>query len=237
MSEITIILVEPSHPGNIGGVARAMKNMGLSALTLVSPLRFPDMEATIRASGADDLLEKARIVPTLSAAITESHVVFGTSARDRRVAQPVLSPRETADKISLEEGKNCAIVFGRESSGLTNEELALCHYHVHIPTVSDFSSLNLAAAVQVIAYELFISSGVFSERAIPEDVESPATAGELNGFIENLRNIMIDVEFLNPKQPKKLMQRLQRLFHRAELSTTEIHILRGFLSAVAKKMK
>ena len=155
LKNVRVVLVNTSHPGNIGGAARAMKNMGLSELVLVDPERFPDPDAVSRASGADDVLVNARIVATLEEAIADCSLVLGTSARDRRIPWPVLDPRESADKVldQLEQVADAqiALVFGREDSGLTTDELQRCQYHVHIPSMPDFSSLNLAAAVQVLA--------------------------------------------------------------------------------------
>lgn len=233
LEDIRIVLVNPSHPGNIGAAARAMKNMGLSHLYLVAPQQFPHKDATVRAAGADDLLAKAVIVENLAAAIGSCQMVFATSARTRSLSWPVCTPRACAERAAKTQCQSIAIVFGRESSGLTNEELALCHYHVHIPTKENFSSLNLAAAVQVIAYELFLAHSKKEKTVVQSD--SPlATAEEFAGFFEHLQNVLIRTEFLDPNQPKLLMQRLQRLFKRAQLEVKEIHILRGILSSLEK---
>lgn len=153
-AEIRIVLVNTSHPGNIGGVARAMKNMKFSQLHLVAPKKFPHVEADSRASGATDILENAVVHETLEQAIADCHFVVGTSARGRHIPWPVVDPRELSSIVQGAGDKKIAVVFGREDRGLTNEELHLCHHHVHIPSNPDFSSLNLAAAVQVITYEL-----------------------------------------------------------------------------------
>lgn len=236
MTNIRIVLVEPTHPGNIGATARAMKNMGLSSLALVNPKEFPHRDATTRASGADDILAKANIVTNLSDALAGCEKIYGTSARARRLEWPLCTPKEAAVNIaSMSDDAQVAIVFGRESSGLTNDELALCHYHVCIPTSGEFSSLNLAAAVQVIVYECFAAT---FNPIVKIDREEPlADNTELKGFLDHLYSLMIDVEFLNPAQPKKLTQRIQRLFARSELSKTEVNILRGFLSAIDNKIK
>ena len=238
MLNTKIILVHPTHPGNIGATARAMKNMGLSQLTLVQPKQFPDAEATVRASGADDILANAVLCDTLEEAIAGCQLVLGTSARDRRLEWPSCTPREAATTIKqLPDNFQAAIVFGRESSGLTNDELALCHIQIHIPTVAHFSSLNLSAAVQLIAYEIYIQSISDGQHiARDRDCEELASADDLNGFFKQLQETMIDVNFLDERQPRKLMHRLRRLFQRAQLSITEINILRGFLSAVDKKI-
>ncbi len=154
LESIQIVLVNTTHSGNIGGVARAMKNMGLSKLVLVEPrCPFPSDDAVDRASGADDLLSQAVIVPTLEEAIADSHLVFGTSARGRHIPWPIMDPHEAVGVMAQADEKIVSIVFGREDRGLTNEELQLCHHHVHIPSCEEFSSLNVAAAVQVLAYE------------------------------------------------------------------------------------
>ena len=156
LQNIRVVLVNTSHPGNIGGVARAMKNMGLTRLVLVEPRVFPHHEADARASGANDLLENAQVVATLEDALVGCNLVLGTSARDRRIPWPLLDPRECGQKVVEEAGQGAeiALVFGREDSGLTNDELQRCHFHVHIPSDPEFSSLNLGAAVQVLSYEI-----------------------------------------------------------------------------------
>ena len=156
LQNIRVVLVNTSHPGNIGGAARAMKNMGLSQLVLVQPEDFPSGEAVARASGATDILDAALVVDTLEEALAGCSVVLGTSARDRRIPWPLLDPREcaTTSLEHVEQGGQVALVFGREYAGLTNEELQRCHFHVHIPSDPEFGSLNLAAAVQVLTYEV-----------------------------------------------------------------------------------
>ncbi len=234
LQNIRIVLVNTSHPGNIGAVARAMKNMGLSRLTLVSPEEFPHGQATARAAGADDILQKAVIVDNLPEALVDCDLVFGTSARPRTLSWSVCDPRECAKEVLKHSEKGeVAIVFGRESSGLTNEELSHCQRHVFIPTASpDFSSLNLAAAVQVIVYEILITSLNKEDKTNFEETRELATADQMNGFYEHLEQTLEDLKFLDPKQPKMLMYRLKRLFGRAQVDTTEINILRGILSAV-----
>ncbi len=233
MENVRIVLVNTSHPGNIGSSARAMKTMGLKNLYLVAPKLFPHDKATEMASGATDVLEQARVVETLAEAIADCHLVFGTSSRSRAISWPVISPRECATKIKEQAQKtNIAIVFGREQTGLTNEELHQCQYHIQIPADSIYCSLNLASAVQVLAYEL---------RVIHESAPVPvlkdcdyASSEELEGFYEHLERVMIQIEFLNPKAPKQLMARLRRLFYRAELDKREVNILRGILGAIEK---
>lgn len=234
LTQIRIVLVNTSHSGNIGAAARVMKNMGLSQLVLVAPKDFPSAEATARASGADDILAQAIVCETLEEAIAPCEQVFATSARERHLPWPLCTPRECVAQIQSKGWARVAIVFGHERSGLSNDQLALAHQHVHIPTVESFSSLNLAQAVGVIAYEL----GLCREQAaakVSEERER-VTAGELQGLIDHFETIMTEVGFLNPDHPKLLMRRLRRLYHRAELDKTELNILRGLLSAVGHKL-
>jgi len=236
LDRVKIVLVNPSHPGNIGAAARAMKAMGLSRLTLVNPVRFPHHTAIVRAAGADDLLQCAQVEASLADAVADCHYVVGTSAQQRTLPWPLLTPRtfasETSVRLSASPSLQVALVFGRERSGLDNEELALCQHLVQIPTVADFSSLNLAAAVQVLCYELSLAvpHGVNSQESMP--LEQAATAAEMEGLYGHLQSTMAALGFLNPAQPRMLMQRLRHLFNRARMSRTEVNILRGLLRAV-----
>lgn len=230
---VRIVLVGTTHPGNIGAVARAMKTMGVGDLALVAPKVFPSAEATARASGADDILARARVTETLVEAISDCGFVVGASARLRGLQWPVLDPRRCAERVWAElERTRVAIVMGPEQSGLTNEDLARCQHLVHIPTHPDYGSLNLAMAVQVLCYELRMAADV--ERVVDEEVrDAPlATAGELESFHEHLERLLTDVRFLHPDHPKQLRLKLRRLFHRARLDQNEINILRGALSAL-----
>lgn len=234
---IHIILDHTSHPGNIGGAARAMKNMGLSELRLVAPKDYPSVEATRRASGADDILARAKQFKSLEEALADMTLVFGTSARKRHLPWPLINPREMSEKICAQENNHIAIVFGNEQSGLSNEALALCQYHVNIPTEESFSSLNLAAAVQVLCYEIKMAS-LSNQDAISAEPElNIATVSEVSGLLSHLQESMVDVGFLNTQQPKRLTQRLQRLLAKARLEKEEVNILRGYLSAVDKLIK
>jgi tRNA (cytidine32/uridine32-2'-O)-methyltransferase len=234
LDNVRIILIETSHPGNIGSVARAMKTMGLKNLYLVTPKLFPHPKANEMASSAEDILQNAIIVNELDEALADCRLVVGTSTRSRAIPWPILTPRELGEKIRSEkEGAKTAIVFGREQSGLTNEELHRCHFHVQIPANPEYSSLNLAAAVQVITYELYNAS-LTENIAVKWDYQL-ATAGELEGFYTHLENVMIKLDFLNPKAPRQLMTRLRRLFSRARPDVMEINILRGILGAIEKK--
>lgn len=234
LSNIRIVLVNTTHPGNIGAAARAMKNMGLSQLYLVAPLQFPHRQALDRAAGADDVLNHAAVVNTLEEALSDCEHVYATSARMRHIPWPVCTPREAATEIIPNLKSSIAIVFGRESSGLTNEELALAQKHINIPTAENFKSLNIAAAVQVITYELKMATLESNPTARAYDELS--TSAQLEGFYQHWYDTMTKIHFLDPKQPKMLMQRLRRLFTRARLEKTELNILRGFLAAVDKKL-
>jgi TrmH family RNA methyltransferase len=232
MAATRIVLVNTSHPGNIGAAARAMKNMGLDDLWLVEPKEFPSAEATARASGADDLLATARVVADLDSAVANASLVIGASARCRTLPLPMLDPRACAELVTQQpQSELSAILFGRERTGLSNTELDRCHYLVQIPTNPDYPSLNVAAAVQVIAYELKMAAGIPSP-ATPEKNHRFATADEMEQFYRHLEETLVDIDFLNPDNPRQLMRRLRRLFGRIRPNENEINILRGILSAV-----
>lgn len=238
---LRIVLVETTHAGNIGAVARAMKNMGLRNLWLVNPRSFPSEEAVARASGALDVLDSAIVVSTLDEALADCALVMGTSARGRKVPWPVMNPREAAPQVLAMAGQGqVALVFGRESNGLSNEELQRCHYHIHIPTNPDYSSLNLAMAVQVISYELRMltlaqqdaeQAPLLSPDSSGWDVP-PATVEQLEGFLQHLEQVLVEVGFHRQDNPRQLMTRLRRLFQRTRLDQMEVNILRGILTAV-----
>jgi TrmH family RNA methyltransferase len=229
-------MVETSHPGNIGAAARAMKNMSLDRLYLVRPHRFPDGEAKARAAGADNILEAATVCETLQQALVGCTMVFGASARSQRTLPwPQLDARAAALLVSQQgPATEVALVFGREHSGLTNDELGLCHTLLHIPTNSEFSSLNVASAIQVVSYELMMARRGEWQAAISHHEDEVAAADEVEGLIAHLERIMVDVGFLDPGKPRHLMLRMRRLFNRARVQKTELNILRGVLSAVEK---
>ncbi len=242
-SSIRIILVNTSHPGNIGGVARAMKNMGLDSLVLVQPQEFPSSKAAARASGATDILDKARVVSSLAEAVSDCSFVIGTSARSRHIRWPLQNPREIANQILTEACHNqVALIFGTESSGLTNAELQQCHVHMHIPAVTSFSSINLAMAVQIIGYELRMSwladqcDNSKQQQGIDKNI-ALATVSEIEHMFEHLQQTLVDIDFLNLENPKQLMVRLRRLYLRARLDKTEVNIMRGILTATQKLLK
>lgn len=238
-SNIRIVLVGTSHPGNIGAAARAMKTMGLSRLFLVSPKQFPCAAATARASGADDILSRAEICSTLPEALQGCAMVIATTARTRALGWPVMEPRQMAKKVVEMAGSNdCALVFGHERSGLSNEELDLCQAAVMIPTNEEYSSLNLAAAVQIIVYEIRQAILAAGERDHNSDHQAQrATSEQLEGFYTHLEQAMIDIDFLNPDQPKFLMRRMRRLFNRSVMEESEVQMMRGLLSASQKKLQ
>jgi len=226
-----VVLVETSHPGNIGAVARAMKNMQMNQLRLVSPQSFPHADATARASGADDVLRSATVFASLQDAIADCRIVLGSSARDRTISWPSLTARQTAEKwVGALPEQNIALVFGRENSGLKNHELDLCHYLLRIPCNAEYSSLNLAAAVQVVCYELFVASGQEMVSTVGDMGEEPlATAEQMEAFYVHLQQTMADIGFLHPERSKSIMRRLRRIFNRTQLDTKELDILRGIL--------
>jgi len=228
LSSIRIVLCQTSHPGNIGAAARAMKTMGISQLALVSPARFPHADATAMASGADDLLANARIYDTLEEALHGCALVIGLSARKRQLSHELVSVRESAAKaMQIATDQPVALVFGTEMSGLSNAELDLCQLLAMIPANPAYSSLNLAAAVQICCYELRMALGtpaLAEPSAFP-----PATSDEIEGLYHHMEETLIQIGFLNPAQPKKLMQRIRRIYARARLEKEEVNILRGIL--------
>lgn len=233
---IRIVLVHTTHPGNIGAVARAMKNMGLVELWLVAPKVFPSAEATARASGADDLLAGARVVGTLAEAVADCGLVIGASARQRTLDLIEEPPWDAARRALTESSQHpVAFVFGREHSGLSNAELDLCHQRLWIPVAEEFPSLNLAAAVQIVVYELrkhALERDNTHQKGRELSFEDVAPSAEMTRFYEHLETVLREIGFLNPGNPRKLMRRLRRLFQRARPDHNEINILRGILTAV-----
>jgi len=238
LSRMRIVLINTTHPGNIGAAARAMKVMGLSQLHLVTPKIFPSAESTAMASGADDLLQAAHLHDSLESALAGCSLVLGTSARLRSLPMPQMDLRSAAQSALAEpDDQAIAILFGRERYGLTNEEIQCCHQLVHIDTDPDYGSLNLAQAVQVMAYELRMAAvGESGFRLAPSDWV-PVDAGQMELFYTHLEQTLLDIEFLNPAQPKKLLARLRRLFNRARPDQNEINILRGILAASQRAAK
>lgn len=234
---VHVVLSRPTHPGNIGAAARAMKTMHLSRLRLVAPRRFPAPEAVALAAGAEDVLEQAAVFATLAEAVRDCPLVVGTSVRPRRIGWPAMTPSEAAGKMLAEAsaGNAVALVFGPERTGLTNDELDRCHAVVTIPANPDYSSLNLAGAVQVLAYEL-LQAGLGRGRAVETVPESPAaTPEQLEHLYRHLEQVLAEIGFLDPANPRLLMRRLRRLFNRAALDQNELNILRGILTAVQRR--
>jgi TrmH family RNA methyltransferase len=205
--------------------------MAMANLCLVNPKFFPSADATARASGADDILAGAKVYKSLPEAIADCELVLGASARCRTISWPELTPRECAEKIIIHEaGQNVAVLFGRENSGLKNHELDLCHYLLRIPCNSEYSSLNIAAAVQVICYELFVAAGVQEKTTVGDrDEMLLATAEQLESFYEHLHQALVDIGFMHPDKSKSIMRRLRRIYNRIQLDTKELDILRGIL--------
>jgi TrmH family RNA methyltransferase len=233
LSNIRIVLIQTSHSGNIGSTARAMKTMGLSDLCLVNPKKFPDPQATTMASNADDILDAANVVDSLQQAVADYHVVIGTSARHlRTLSWDTFDPRHCGEFVGqqLAANKKVALIFGRERTGLTNEELSFCHHLVHIPTNADYSSLNIASAVQILSYECRMGSADIKQSSHELD-EEVISAKELDGFYQHLEKALVEVEFLDPENPRYLMPRLRRLYGRIEITRSELSLLRGMLSA------
>lgn len=231
-SRIRIVLVGTQHPGNIGSAARALKTMGLRRLVLVAPQRYPHAEAEAMAAGADDVLADAQIFATLAEAVADCRLVLGCTARDRRVALEQLLPRAAAQRAcEAAAGAEVAIVFGRERTGLSNEELQLCHAAVHIPADPTYSSLNLAAAVQVLAYELRLA--VLEGQAVGADIAEArvvASHAELEGFFAQLAQTLDEIDFHKGRAPESAMRKLRRLYLRADLDAREVRLLRGILA-------
>lgn len=235
---IRIVMVETTHPGNIGAAARAMKTMGQRQLYLVKPKLFPSVEVTARAAGADDILARAVVCDSLEEAVQDCVLVAGTTARNRTIPWPVKTPREgAAGIIAATASGPVAVVFGRESSGLDNRELELCNLAIQIPADPAFSSLNIAAAIQIICYELRLALMEDDSIETRQDRIPAASAEQMQLFYEHLETCMTEVGYHDPAVPRSLMRRLKRLFNRARLDRDEMNILRGFLSAVQETVR
>ncbi|EAT10967.1 RNA methyltransferase [Bermanella marisrubri] len=251
LENLRIVLIGTSHNGNIGSTARAMKTMGINDLVLVEPKSFDPNnlcdDAIAMASGATDLLASAKVVSTFEQAIEDCAVVMGASARSRHLPWPLMHPRKAAAKSMevLPRGQKVALVLGRERTGLTNDELAMCQVHIHIPANPDYASLNVAAAAQVLCYEVRMAA-LDHQQALEPEYEGDwgvswdnelATQGEMNGFFQHLEETLVDIQFLDPNNPKQLMPRLRRLFQRAMPDKVEVNILRGILKMVLRNNK
>jgi len=234
---VQIVLVETSHPGNIGSVARAMKNMGLANLALINPKKFPHQEATALAGNATDVLENAKTFPSIQEAVKNSKVIYATSARDRTIEWPTLTARDAAlemRELVLNEVQ-VSILFGREDRGLTNEELQLANKHLIIPAHPEYPVLNIAMSTQVVCYELYQAAqnnSVESWQDFPE-----YTSEELNNLIEHFNETVEALELVDPKNPKQITTRMERMFRRLYPDQMEGNFLRGFLKAVNNRIK
>ena len=233
---IRIVLVGTSHPGNVGSAARAMKTMGLDALWLVAPERFPATEATVMAAGADDVLAKARVVDDVREAIADCGLVVGTTARGRHLPWRIVEPREAAREVAeAARTSDVALLFGSERAGLDNAQLELCHRLLTIPTGGDYTSLNLAMAVQVVTYEVRLALRDLEARtpaATREGGVPLASAAEMEKFYAHLAEVLEQIDFRDRTSTGHLMARLRRLFQRTVLDQNEMNILRGILTAV-----
>ena len=236
-ASIRIVLVDTSHPGNIGASARAMKNMGLSSLVLVRPQSYPDPEALARASGAADVLAGARVEATIDAAIADCGLVLGTSARGRSARHRILDARQAAELLATAAARPAAVLFGGERNGLANEELAQCHALVRIPAAADYESLNLAQAVQIVCYEIRMATLAAAADPRPQPALEPATARELAALHAHLDAVLGQVGFMHEGNAAQLGPRLQRLLVRAVPDDSEVRILRGLLAAIERRIR
>jgi tRNA/rRNA methyltransferase len=234
LKNIRVVLTQPSHPGNIGATARAMKTMGLDALYLVNPRHFPHDEADRRAAGALDVLERAQVCDSLAQALSDCVLAVATSARPRGLKHEMKSAREAAGTlVSAAAVHPVALVFGNETSGLSNEEASLCQLWAYVPANAEFSSLNLAAAVQIFAYEVRMA---VSDGVLPQVQQfEPATIEQVEQLYRHFERTMVDTGFLDPASPKRLLPRLRRLLAHSGLEAEEVNILRGFLNTVTKR--
>ena len=240
LKNIRIVLINTSHPGNIGAAARAMKTMGLSQLVLVEPKDFPHEKAYFRSAGAMDVVDGARVCSSLDEAISDCQLVIGTSARTRSIPWPMMNPRQCAEIVIQEpEVNQVAILFGREDRGLTNEELQRCNSHLHIPGNPEYSVLNIAAAVQVVCYELRMAS--LSDQLDPPEWDwgvewdaEKASSEEMRQFFVHMEETLIQLEVINPESPRQLMKRMRRLYQRSRPDQFEVGIMRGVFTAIQK---
>lgn len=241
LDSIRIVMVNTTDTGNIGAVARAMKNMGLKHLYLVDPKQRPDEKAMRRAAHALDIMDNIVITETFEQALEGCALVIGTSARERKIPWPLMEVRECAEKAMVEAAQHSvAIVFGREDRGLTNEELHKCHWHLNIPTRGDYSSLNVAAAAQVVCYELLMAYNQQTHTTLEMPVEEQQPKADLPAmehFYQHLESVLIDSQYLDPAEPKQTMTRLRKIFNRARLDVLELNMLRGILRNLQQKLK
>lgn len=239
---IRVVMINTSHPGNIGAAARVMKNMGLTQLYLVNPKLFPNAEATSMASGADDLLSRAVVCTSFEQALEGCRLVLGTTARERKIQHEFIDAREAGTLSVNESAKHdVALVFGRERIGLTNDEIGLCHKLINIPTNPDYSSLNVASAIQIVSYEIMMA---LKYRPAAEQVEPKsesqtdyASSENMERFYHHLEQTLVDIDFLRVKQSPQLMSKLRHIYNRVRLEQEEVNILRGILTKTQKLKK
>ncbi len=238
LERVKVVLVGTTHSGNIGSAARAMKVMGLSQMVLVDPQCQVDAQAIALAAGASEIALNAQIYPTLEAAVADCGLVVGTSARSRTLEWPMLEPRECGEKLISEANQHSvAMVFGRERTGLTNDELQLCHYHVCVPANPEYSSLNLAMAVQLLSYEVRMAYLTLQQSLQSSTLqEEYPRHQELERFYAHLEQVIMQTEFISAQQPGQVMNKLRRMFTRARPETQEINILRGVLTSVQRSI-
>ncbi len=243
LENIRVVMINTSHPGNIGAAARVMKNMGLSRLYLVNPKQFPNYEATAMASGADDLLSKAVLCASFEEALQGCSLVLGSTARERKLQHDFIDGRE-AGLLSAQESQEheVALVFGRERTGLTNEETGLCHKLINIPTNPDYQSLNVASAVQIVTYEVMMSMHSLSEKTQSEKTQKKesieyASSENMERFYQHLQETLIDIHFLRVQQSPQLMPKLRSIYNRIRLKEEELNILRGILNKTQQNEK
>lgn len=238
LERVKVVLVGTTHSGNIGSAARAMKVMGLSQMVLVDPQCQVDAQAIALAAGASEIALNAQIYPTLEAAVADCGLVVGTSARSRTLEWPMLEPRECGEKLISEANQHSvAMVFGRERTGLTNDELQLCHYHVCVPANPEYSSLNLAMAVQLLSYEVRMAYLALQQSSQSSTLqEEYPRHQELERFYAHLEQVIMQTKFISAQQPGQVMNKLRRMFTRARPETQEINILRGILTSVQRSI-
>jgi tRNA/rRNA methyltransferase/tRNA (cytidine32/uridine32-2'-O)-methyltransferase len=230
LSRIRVVLVGTQHPGNIGSAARAMKTMGLKRLVLVAPESFPDPRADALAVGAVDLLEQAQVCASLDQALAGCTRVAATTARQRHISAPGYTPRDWAQRLAASDlAGDIALMFGRERTGLYNEEVDRAQELIHIPTSADYTSLNMASAVQILSYELLLASG---ESPLELPVHEPVDQVEMERFYAHLEEILARTQFIDRTNPRLLMRRLRKLYGRAAPDANEMNILRGILTSV-----
>jgi len=236
LDNIRIVLIEPQFPGNIGAVARAMKNMGLAKLYLINPAQYPHKDAVIRATNAQDVLENAIVADNLTDAIKDCRLVIGTSTRGRGCAVPALTARDTAEKIVHEASSSqVALLFGTEASGMTGADIKRCNFYGYIPANPEYTSLNLAAAVQTFCYEIFQAASV--EKSYPTEISGKYPDNQqLEYFYQHLEKVLLASGFIIRQHPGQIMERLRRLFARARPDEKEMNILRGILNSIEKKL-